>query len=131
MGAVMSESEAETSGFSEFGAGLIYPICLFLKHAEREMFGRTGLPKNEAWSMWWYGAADHLMEMHIPPDSVLGKAFADKARKLHKLACEYRLPMGPRTDFHEKALEAIALAEELAFEIDVFLGAAPVKAIWK
>lgn len=119
---------------SEFGSGLLYSVGLFLKHAERG-YGADKLiaaypSENEYWAMWWYGAADHLMDMRIPeslPDSIKGPA-----KLLEVIAIQYRLPMNEKpTDNKEKAAEAIALAVKILFEADKFIGVEPEKGDWE
>lgn len=120
---------------SEFGSGLVYPVGLFLKHAERH-YHAGGFAdvfpdkENGFWSMWWCGAADHLMCLSIP-DS-LPDIIKTKAKELQDIAITYRLPMGERPiDNKEKAFLAIELCTEILFEIDKLLGAEPEKGEWE
>lgn len=120
---------------SEFGSGLLYPIGLFLKHAERHYHAKdvpTKWPdgENGYWSMWWYGAADHLLDMRIP-DS-LPEAIRTKAKKLEGLALAYRLQMGETpSDNKERAAEAIELCQQILFEADKAIGVEPEKGDWQ
>ena len=122
---------------SEFGAGLLYPIGLFMMHAERKTISDEAVSKkiygdnwkNKEWSMWWYAAADHLFEMEIPdslPDDI-----KNKANTLQGIAMAYRLPMEDKRDNEEKAQEALKLAKEILFEADKLIGIKPIKGSWE
>lgn len=123
---------------SEFGAGLIYPIGLFLMHAERKTISDAAISKkiygdnweNKEWSMWWYCAADHLFELEIP--DFLPESLQQKIRGLQSVAMTYRLPMdGDKPDNKEKAHEAMKMAKEILFEADKLIGVKPIKGSWE
>lgn len=121
---------------SEFGAGLLYPIGLFMMHAERDRIPEESAKKiygddweNQNWSMWWYAAADHLFELQIP--DALPEDLKQKARTLQHIAMMYRLPMEKKSDNKEKAHEALKLAKEILFGADKLIGVKPIKGSWE
>jgi hypothetical protein len=118
---------------SEFGAGLVYPIGLFLMHTERDFLPEETAKKiygenweNKNWSMWWYAAADHLFELEIP--DFLPKTLQQKIKDLQNLAMTYRLPMGDdKPDNKVQAQNALKMAKEILFECDKYMGLKPIK----
>lgn len=141
----MRKSKKKTS---EFGKGFIYNLILFAKHwqMDRELFKEIDdLPEeakkrfkvftNEKYraQLWFYGASDHFYELEIPK-KLENTSIGKKARELQSKALEIGHGRGL---FNFKSIEDKAIdkffteIEDLAMEIDRYLGLEPIEAEWK
>lgn len=122
------KKEGHEDARSDFGKGFFYNIFLFAKHFERYNDFRTGIKQD--YSMWFYGAADHMLEMEVPPKMAktkLGKDFA----KIRDEIVSLRLPMGRRKEATREDFNRIFdKLEELLLTADKQLETKPVKANW-
>jgi len=119
---------------SEFGKGCVYCIGLFLAH-EAMIQGslKTYDPighKEDAYSMWFYGASDHLYEIVIPDN------FPDRLKERIDLwsnkCMHWRLPLNKEKNATEKDwIWAIGEAKGILLDIDNFLGVETEEAEWK
>jgi len=125
---VKTKKEGHEDERSDFGKGFFYNIFLFAKHFERYNDLRTGIKQD--YSMWFYGAGDHMLEMEVPPKMAktkLGKDFA----KIRDEIVSLRLPMGKRKQATKEDFDRIfAKLEELLLTVDKQLGTQPIKANW-
>ena len=123
---------------SEFGAGFIYPLSLFLCHADRlrediEKFKKIDMPgfnADRAAQLWLYGAADHLYQFdptHAPTRELYRRCSLFRRRVLfHRL--EWK-PTYNKLTVHG-AFVLIEQAKTLMLEIDRILGVPAVEAQW-
>lgn len=125
----MHTSDSETS---DFGRGFLYPLILFAMHCDgvqykAAQYQSNGIPVEEAYSIWFYGAADHLLEMEIPEalkDSEIGLL----AESLRGYVLDRRMKYDS-TDLDYKT--ALSQLRHLAFLIDQHFGHNPVRATWE
>jgi len=80
---------------SEFGMGCAYNLGLFLAHEGRieeykKNYGCEG-QVNRAYSMWFYGASDHLFELQIPEN--ISASLKRRLEKFQSRCLGWRLPI--------------------------------------
>lgn len=100
---VGKKKEGHEDATSDFGKGFFYNIFLFAKHFER--YNEKDGTKRD-YSLWFYGAGDHMLEMEVPPKMAktkLGKDFA----KIRDEIVTLRLPQGayPKVSYFKKTEE--------------------------
>jgi hypothetical protein len=108
---------------SEFGKGFAYCLGLFLAHADRvreyktygERNGMLGQPAS-----WFYGAADHILEMEIPdncPEEMKNEVAQFINRCVH-----WRLPIDPPYPTWDDVSWAIQTAKDILLKWDIHCG---------
>lgn len=123
---VEKKTDGHEDGQSDFGRGFFYNLFLFAKHYERYN-ERDGTKRD--YSMWFYGAGDHLLEMEVPPKMAktqLGKEFEAIRNEIVRLRLPLSGPDATKEDFHK----VFNKLEELLLTVDKQLGTAPIKANW-
>jgi len=114
---------------SEFGKGCVYCLGLFIAHEGRikedmKTYEKIG-NKDQAFSMWFYAAADHLFELEIP--SHFPPALRSRLKKLKNRVLNLRLEdQATQKDFEE----VIEETKSIFMSIDRLLKVKPVKAQW-
>lgn len=120
---------------SEFGEGFVYNLILFAKHwgkiiGDLQMYKQMkSFDEAEAYSMWFYGAGDHMKGFEVP-SSLKGTRIDKLSKELSDLVFEKRLAIGENSGTEKDFNKAFELLEELAMEIDRHIGSNPIKAKW-
>jgi len=115
---------------SEFGRGLCYNLGLFLAHersieGDKESYNRIG-NEDRAYVRWFYGAADHIIELQIPEN--LSPYLKGRIRKFRDRVVGLRLPMDvDKNATKEDYFWAILEARNLLRLIDKFHGVKTMK----
>lgn len=126
---------------SEFGSGLVYCLVLFAKHwwkhnqIQETYRGMRELPgasqryfsEGDATRSWFDGAADHLDEMRIP-ENMRNTKLGKKIKSLKNLAMRCRDGSETKAEDFD---EAIRLMEDIAVDLDRYIGIDPVPATWR
>lgn len=86
--------------------------------------------EKDALSLWFNGAADHLIQLTIP-QSLKGTKIAEQARALQTKALSWRLTFGESGPSLEDFNRFFDDMEKLCMEIDKKLGCKPIEAQWK
>jgi hypothetical protein len=114
---------------SEFGKGFVYPLGLFLAHAESERFNGHR-DENDDVSLWFYATADHLF--CFTPEKGLTKTIRDKATIFRDKCLVWRMPMSDDNTPTKKDKEwAINEAKELLFMTDKAMKVNPIRGAWE
>lgn len=108
---------------SEFGKGVVYPLGLFLAHAERHLEVFRDVLHD--YGCWFNASADHLYEMEEIGVPKIDK----KIRKLRDYVFKRRLLIGDKVT-QEEMFKAINMAKDLMFSLDKYYGNKPIKATW-
>ena len=106
---------------SEFGDGFLYPLALFLAHADRLQYGLHEVGVEDP-KIWLYGAGDHiygLMPDHAPNEDI--KAKADSLREMHN---KYRHNSMFTKDI---GLEMIQIAKDIFLAVDLLNGVPAIR----
>jgi len=114
----MAESEKETS---EFGKGFLYPLALFLAHADRLQYGLYDMPSEDP-KIWLYGAGDHLyclMPEYAPNAEI--KAMAESLIEAHN---KHRFE---RSMTKEIGMGMVQTAKDIFLAIDLRNGVPAIK----
>lgn len=119
---------------SEFGRGLTYNLGLFLAHAERineyRRLKSTNPKSTNPYSLWFYGAADHLFELEIPKN--LSKLLQGRLAKFQARCLDLRLPLDKQKEATETDYKwAIQEAKDLLRFIDNNMGVKTEKSDWE
>ena len=119
---------------SEFGKGLCYNLGLFLAHTDRvnrelEIYKKIKDEKR-AYSMWFYGAADHLCEFQW--NQAPTKSLQKRCEAFQSKVLGWRLPMNEKNNATKKDYEwAIQEAKDLLRLIDKANKVAVIKGDWE
>ena len=119
---------------SEFGKGLCYNLGLFLAHADRitkdlEVY-KVIKDEPRAYSMWFYGSADHLYEFQWKQAPT--KALQTRCKKFQSKVLGWRMPMNPKNNAKKKDFEwAIQEAKDLLRLIDKSHKVDTIKGQWE
>lgn len=117
---------------SDFGEGLTYCIALFLAHTERirrDLETYESIGAGHAYEMWFYGASDHMFDMH--PEQAPNKSLQRRCAKFKSRCMYLRMPMRDEERATEKDYDwAIEEAKDLLRLIDKANGVKTSKAKW-
>lgn len=107
---------------SKFGKGLTYCIGLFLAHADRQIYAND-------YSMWFYGAADHLYDLELP--NWLPEKLEKRLKQFQGKCITWRLILG-KNEVTKKDFDwAINEAKSLLMLIDKHFNVKVKKAQWE
>jgi hypothetical protein len=110
---------------SEFGSGVVYPLGLFLAHAERYQ-DEMSKDSHCAWT-WVCASSDHLIDLKVDKIKNIKlkkriKVFVDKCFEMRGIS-------------HKATQQdvdwAIKEAKDILFEIDKIIGSKPIKGKWE
>lgn len=117
---------------SEFGFGTTYCLGLFLAHERAidesvKSYTQSGM-KDIVYSMWFYGACDHLYDLQIP--EVFPKHLRSRLMRFKTKCFNFRLPTkeeneATKEDFIwaiDEAKTLLRLIDKNMFEIDTIKG---------
>ena len=119
---------------TDFGQGFIYCLINFAKHFDKvfatlESYGKSGLDKEQAYSIWINGASDHLYDLELPKN--LPIPIKKMVKELKDIALDYGHGSKMMIGMSEKTYKCLrGMLDNIALAIDKWLEVKTSKARW-